>query len=185
MDSMKHPKHTPPSWADWLLEQLLHGDALEEIQGDLHESFLWRLEDRGPRHAKWHFIKEIFQCIRISNLKPYPFLQQLFILFSSHLKTGWRFIWKSKGYSAINILGLSIGIAFSWFAYQYATDQLSYDRHIKDVDQLYSMMMAKGYLGTSVYSPGGSYQAAEMILDQVPEVTDVALFAEEERIMYL
>jgi len=152
---MKSSKPTPPRWADWLIEQLLHGVALEEIQGDLHESFLWRLEDRGPRHAQLHFIKEIFQCIRISTLKPYPLIQQLFILFSSHLKTGWRFIWKSKGYSAINILGLSIGIAFSWFAYQYATDQLSYDRHIKEVDKVHALILAKAYMRLLSILPEG------------------------------
>ena len=116
---VKNKKANPPRWADWLLEKLCHEEALEELQGDLHESFLWRLEDEGVRYAKWHFVKEIFQSIRLSNLKPYPFMQQFFTLFSSHIKTGWRFIWKTRGYSAINISGLSVGIVFSWFAYQY------------------------------------------------------------------
>ncbi|MDW3194826.1 MAG: permease prefix domain 2-containing transporter [Cytophagales bacterium] len=175
----------PPRWADWLLEKLLHGEALEEVQGDLHESFLWRLEDRGKRHAKWQFVLEILQSIRFSNLKPYPMIQQLMTLFTSYIKTGWRFIIKSKGYAAINILGLSIGMVFSWFAYQYSVDQYTYDQHIDEAENLYNMIMAQGYLGTSVYSSGGSYEAAHRIVDQIPEVVDVALFAEEERILNL
>lgn len=182
---MKSPQTSPPSWADRLLEILLHGEALEEIQGDLHESFQWRLEERGSRHAKWHFIKEILQSIRFSTLKPYPMMQQLMTLYISFLKTGWRFIIKSKGYSAINILGLSIGMVFSWFAYQYSVDQYTYNQHIEKAENLYNMIIAKGYMGTSIYSSGGSYEAAHRIVDQIPEVIDVALFAVEERIQHL
>ncbi|MDW3194825.1 MAG: FtsX-like permease family protein [Cytophagales bacterium] len=173
----------PPRWADWLLEKLLHGEALEEVQGDLHESFLWRLEERGVRHAKWHFIKEILQSIRLSNLKPYPFMQQFLTLFSSHIKTGWRFIWKTKAFSAINILGLSIGIVFSWFAYQYAADQFSYNKHIKHVDHLYKMLMRANMMGNEINFPGGSYKASNMIVDELPEVEAAALFAEEKRLI--
>lgn len=173
----------PPRWADWLLEKLLHGEALEEVQGDLHESFLWRLEDLGPNHAKWHFIKEILQSIRLSNLKPYPFMQQFLTLFTSHIKTGWRFIWKTKGFSIINILGLSIGIVFSWFAYQYTADQFSYNKHIKHVDQLYKMLMRGDMMGNEINFPGGSYKASNMIVDEIPEVEAAALFAEEKRLV--
>ena len=180
---MSKPQITPPRWADWLLEKLFHGEALEEVQGDLHESFLWRLEDLGPNHAKWHFIKEILQSIRLSNLKPYPFMQQFLTLFTSHIKTGWRFIWKTKGFSAINILGLSIGIVFSWFAYQYAADQFSYNKHMKHVDQLYKMLMRGDMMGNEINFPGGSYKASTMIVDELPEVEAAALFAEEKRLV--
>lgn len=173
----------PPRWADWLLEKLFHGEALEEVQGDLHESFLWRLEDVGHRHAKWHFIKEILQSIRLSNLKPYPFMQQFLTLFSSHIKTGWRFIWKTRAFSAINILGLSIGIVFSWFAYQYAADQYSYNKHLLHADQLYRMLMQADMMGNSINFPGGSYKASNMIVDELPEVEAAALFAEEKRLV--
>lgn len=173
----------PPRWADWLLEKLLHGEALEEVQGDLHESFLWRLEEQGARHAKWHFVKEILQSIRLSNLKPYPFMQQFLTLFSSHIKTGWRFIWKTKTFSAINILGLSIGIVFSWFAYQYAADQFSYNKHMKHVDHLYKMLMRADMMGNEINFPGGSYKASNMIVDELPEVEAAALFAEEKRLI--
>lgn len=180
---MKKGFTQPPRWADRLLERLFHGEALEEVQGDLHESFLWRLEEHGSRHAKWHFIKEIFQSIRFSNLKPYPFMKQLITLFQSHIKTGWRFLWKAKAYAVINILGLSIGIVFSWFAYQYATDQFSYNKHLRHVDQLYKMLMQADMMGNKIFFSGGSFMAAKSITDQLPEVEEAALFAEENRLV--
>lgn len=180
---MSKQQVTPPRWADWLLEKLLHGEALEEVQGDLHESFLWRMEDHGSKHAKWHFIKEILQSIRLSNLKPYPYMQQFMTLFTSHIKTGWRFIWKTKGFSAINILGLSIGIVFSWFAYQYAADQFGYNKHLKHVDQLYKMLIRADMMGNEINFPGGSFKASNMIVDELPEVEAVALFSEEKRLV--
>ena len=179
---MKQPIQ-PPRWADKILETLFHGEALEEVQGDLHESFLWRLEEEGQRYAQWHFIKEIIQSIRFSNLKPYPFMDQLFTLFRSYIKTGWRFLWKTKGYSAINIIGLSIGIVFSWFAYQYAADQYGYNKHIKHIDNLYKMLIQADMMGTKIFFPGGSYKASEMMVDEIPEIEEVALFAEENNLM--
>lgn len=182
---MKNRSPKPPSWADYLLEKFYRGDKLEEVQGDLHESFLWRLEENGPSYAKRHFVKEMLLSARISNLKPYPHMSQLLTLFSSHFKTGWRFLWKTRAYSAINILGLSIGIVFSWFAYQYAADQLGYNKHIKHVEDLYRMTMQYDMMGTRINFGGGSNLASNMVKDEIPEVIQIAQFKESHKLMKL
>lgn len=44
---------------------------------------------------------------------------------------------RDKGYSLLNILGLTIGITFSLFLIFYIKDELSYDRYNKDADRIY------------------------------------------------
>ncbi|MEJ0106130.1 MAG: ABC transporter permease [Bacteroidota bacterium] len=43
---------------------------------------------------------------------------------------------KDKGYSFLNILGLTIGITFSLFLIFYVKDELSFDRHNEKVDRI-------------------------------------------------
>ena len=44
---------------------------------------------------------------------------------------------RDKGYSLLNILGLTIGITFSLFLIFYIKDELSYDRYNKNADRIY------------------------------------------------
>src|SRR5882762_11401059 len=44
---------------------------------------------------------------------------------------------RDKGYSLLNILGLTIGITFSMFLIFYIKDELSYDRYNEKADRIY------------------------------------------------
>src|SRR3984885_13063627 len=44
---------------------------------------------------------------------------------------------RDKGYSLLNILGLTIGITFSMFLIFYIKDELNYDRYNKKAERLY------------------------------------------------
>ncbi len=54
----------------------------------------------------------------------------------TYFKTAWRNILKHKGFSFINIFGLSIGLAAFGFIALYVTDELSYDRYHKNADRI-------------------------------------------------
>ena len=55
-------------------------------------------------------------------------------------KIALRNIFKDKVYSAINILGLTIGITCSMFLFMYILDELSYDRYHKNADNIYRIV---------------------------------------------
>jgi putative ABC transport system permease protein len=57
----------------------------------------------------------------------------------SYIKTAWRNIKRHKGYSAINLLGLAIGIACCIIILIYIQDEFSYDRYPQDYDQIYRL----------------------------------------------
>lgn len=49
-------------------------------------------------------------------------------MFQNYFKTALRNLWKNKGFSAINIIGLAVGLATCLLIVLYVTDELSYDR---------------------------------------------------------
>ena len=57
-----------------------------------------------------------------------------------YLKTSSRYFWKHKGFSIINLVGLSIGIAVCYFALLFVNFELSYDRFNKKGSQIYRIV---------------------------------------------
>jgi len=58
-------------------------------------------------------------------------------MFFNHLKTSLRYIIRNRGYSLINISGLSIGIATSILILLFVVNELSYDRFHEKSDRIY------------------------------------------------
>ena len=55
----------------------------------------------------------------------------------NYLKTALRSLWKNKGYSALNIIGLAIGLATCLLILIYVMDELGYDRYNVNADRIY------------------------------------------------
>lgn len=60
-------------------------------------------------------------------------------MFKNYLLTSFRNLLKYRGYSAINIAGLSIGLACFILIFLYIADELSYDRYHPGSDRIYRM----------------------------------------------
>lgn len=58
-------------------------------------------------------------------------------MFKNYLRIAFRNIIKSKGFSAINIIGLAAGLASCLLIILYVTNELSYDHYNKNIDQIY------------------------------------------------
>ncbi len=58
-------------------------------------------------------------------------------MFKNYFKIGWRNIIKSKFYSAVNIIGLSTGIAFTLLIAAYIWSQLQVNKDLKDAHRQY------------------------------------------------
>ncbi|MEK6783710.1 MAG: ABC transporter permease [Bacteroidota bacterium] len=58
-------------------------------------------------------------------------------MFKNYMLTTFRNITRRKGFSILNVLGLSIGLAASLLILQYVKDELSYDSFHENADQLY------------------------------------------------
>ena len=58
-------------------------------------------------------------------------------MFKLNLKIAWRNLWKNKGYTLINILGLSIGMASCILIFIFIRYQMSFDEGFKNEDRIY------------------------------------------------
>ncbi len=55
----------------------------------------------------------------------------------NHFKIAFRNLWKNKGYSAINIFGLAIGLATCLLITLFVIDEFSYDKYNEKADRIY------------------------------------------------
>ena len=58
-------------------------------------------------------------------------------MFKNYFKVALRNLWKNKGFSAINIIGLAVGIAVCLLITLYVMDELSYDKYNEKADRIY------------------------------------------------
>ena len=58
-------------------------------------------------------------------------------MFRNYLRIAFRSLRKSKGFTALNIIGLAAGLAVCLLIVLYVTDELSYDRYNVNADRIY------------------------------------------------
>jgi putative ABC transport system permease protein len=95
-------------------------------------------------------------------------------MIKNYLKIAWRNIIKNKVYSALNILGLSAGMAVAllialWVSYQY-----SYDKFLPDNGRLYQVMRNFNSNGDTLTFSSTSLKLADALRNSIPEFAHVA-----------
>lgn len=98
-------------------------------------------------------------------------------MFKNYLKISLRNIKKHKGYSFINITGLTIGMTCTILILLWVQDELSYDKYHEHAAALYRVVVEHHFTGgdilTSTYSPP---PLASALKDEVPEIVNTARF---------
>jgi hypothetical protein len=98
----------------------------------------------------------------------------------NYLKTALRNLWKNKGFSAINILGLTIGMASSLLILLWVRNELSYDRFHAHADRIYRITVdASGF--KAAVSPAGMPAGLQAAM---PEIRSVLRIAHERSILF-
>lgn len=136
--SSKEPH--PPKWADRFLSWFCNPKLLEQIQGDVHELFYWRLEEKGVSNAKRSFTWDVIRLFRWSNIKRKSGQTQKLnnvAMFKNYFKIGIRNLWKQRMPSAINVIGLSLAIACCLVAFKYIEYHMIRDAFHEKGDRIY------------------------------------------------
>lgn len=94
----------------------------------------------------------------------------------NYLKVAFRNLTKHKFYSAINILGLSVGIASVLLMALYVQYELSYDKHVPDADRIYRITMQASLSGQDIEAATATPHLAPTLLEEFPEVEAYARF---------
>jgi putative ABC transport system permease protein len=71
------------------------------------------------------------------------------VMIKSYFRIAWRSLRKNKVYSAINIVGLAVGLAVFWLMALYIADELSYDRSWVNSKRIYRVVQSAEWAGGS------------------------------------
>lgn len=92
-------------------------------------------------------------------------------MWKNYLKTSFRNLRRHKGYTLINILGLTSGIAASIFIFLWILDEVSFDQFHTDGDRIYSVMVNSerpdGTIDTYIANPS---KIKETLVNEIPEI---------------
>jgi putative ABC transport system permease protein len=93
-------------------------------------------------------------------------------MLKNYLITAWRNIYKNKLFSAINILGLSVGIALCFIIMLYVQDELSFDRFNVEADRTYRIAFKANINGGDIFEANVMPPVAAALKKEYPEVEE-------------
>lgn len=138
----------PPRKALAFLRWFCREDYLEEIEGDLTEVFKKGFA-KSPRSAKWKFAFSVVRYFTPEFMKVFKKSDQpnTLVMYKSYLKIGWRNIVRHKSFSAINIIGLTLGMTCFLFILLWLNDETGVDKFHANRKTLYNMYMTTSVSG--------------------------------------
>ncbi len=95
-------------------------------------------------------------------------------MLKNYLKIALRNLWKNKGYSAINIIGLAVGLATCLLILLYVWDELSYDRFHEKADRIFRVDSDIKFGGTDMKIAVSSDPMGPTLKRDYPEVEQYA-----------
>ena len=91
-------------------------------------------------------------------------------MLKNYLKIALRNMGRQKGYALINIAGLAIGIACCFLIVLYVLDELSYDRHFPNAEQIYRVVVHGTVGNQEISSATTAAPMGESLVSEYPEV---------------
>jgi len=104
----------------------------------------------------------------------------------NYLKVALRSLWKTKGFTAINIIGLATGLGVCLLIALYVLDELSYDKYNPKADRIYRLD-AEIYFNNTLFKAATSPKPLPVTLvkeyPQVEQMVRISYFNSESDIM--
>jgi len=174
--SSTRPKHMkrsiprPPKLAERLLWRIRDTADSFSLLGDMEEDYVRLLTEKNRSRADLWYWKQIFVSF-------FPFLKTSFLgslhMLKNFFKISLRILKRYKGYSFINIGGLTLGITCCLLIFFYIQDELSYDRFHINADRLYRVVFSTSD-DDAPTNANGSFGVGPALKRDFPEVVDYA-----------
>jgi putative ABC transport system permease protein len=171
----------PPRLPLKILRWFCDPELLEDVEGDLSELFHSRTS-KNIRLAKWLYARDVLQLFRPGIIKQFRWhksVNNIDMLFN-HIRTALRQAAKYKGYTAINIAGLVVGLASCMLILLWVADETSKDQFHEKSDRLYqvwrNMVQSNGDVQTT---DGIPFPLEHVLRTQYPEVESVTSYTWE------
>src|ERR1700743_200115 len=91
-------------------------------------------------------------------------------MLKNYLKTAFRNLLKNKGFTALNVLGLTLGIATCLLIVFYVMDELSYDRYNENASRIYRINNMVRFGGNENTYAGSPAPAGLALKNDFPEI---------------
>ena len=105
-------------------------------------------------------------------------------MLKNHLKLAWRGLIKRKGYSALNIFGLAIGITCCLLIFHYVAYEKSYDRLTSDASRIVRLRLDNYQKGKLAWQSATVYPAiAPTMKKEFPEIEDYCRLFDAELLL--
>jgi putative ABC transport system permease protein len=101
----------------------------------------------------------------------------LITMIKNYLKTAFRVLKNHPGFTTINILGLSVGLATCLSIILYVVDELSYDRYNAKAERIYRANLDVKFGGKDVSYAAAEAPMAAAVKKEFPEVENVVRLA--------
>ncbi len=181
---------TPPGWARWLLTWLHPEGTLEEVEGDLDELYTYWYHKTGKTQATLRYLLNVLSVLppfvrQRQRKETYPSSTQYLAMICNYLKIAFRNLSKNRLYSAINIVGLTSGLAVGLLILLWVKHEMGYDRFHQDTGNIYRVLthVGKGesrQIWSHTHAPLATFAKAEL-----PEVRNAVRIRENRDVSLL
>src|SRR5215831_11047377 len=98
-------------------------------------------------------------------------------MFKNYFTIAWRNIKRHKGYAAINITGLAVGMAACVLLFIVVQYEMSYEKFQPNYSSIYQIVTEDKYPDGIQYTPGVPFPSVDAVRADFPQITTGALFA--------
>ncbi len=167
----------PPKLPEFLLRALFPDNGSYSTIGDLEEVYNIIVVESGIVYAWfWYWaqmLKSLPACLKNS-------IYWSLIMFKNYIKIAARHLIRYKGYSFLNILGLSAGIAGCLLIALYVNFELSYDKYHKDYDRIYRIALDQTTSNGSRYYAAAHFQMGPAVIEKFSQTESAVRITEPE-----
>ncbi len=185
---MRTEDQLPPRWANRLLKWYCRPKLLEEIEGDLQEEFEYQTRLHGLAYARIDYVRHVIGFMRpfaIRNKTLHQNSPVTMNLILHYFVTAWRNLLRYRAFSAINILGLALGMTCCLFIMLWVRDEVRIDNFSPNISNVYAVYetISVGDQITGSYTTAMRYDKDHVVMglgdapESVPEVEAVAFYA--------
>jgi putative ABC transport system permease protein len=162
-------KKKPPALPRWIFERFIRSEEKLSISGDLDEYYSDILEEKGVIRARLWYWNQALMSLQMFT---YHRIYWSLVMFKNYLKVAFRNFKRHKGFSFINVAGLSIGLACCALILLFIKDELSYDRFHEKADRIHRVVFSTSHEDTIPTNANGSFGVGPALKRDFPEIIE-------------
>ena len=160
-----------------LLRWFCRAELLEDVEGDLVELYEGRAAEHKTK-ARLYFIIDVVLMFRPGIVKDFIFINSQYnnTMIKNYLLIAYRNAVRYKGFTAINLLGLTVGIASAILILLWVQDEYGMDKFHAKGDRIYqvwrNMYGSNGDVNTTSYIP---HPAGPLMINEYSEIDELCM----------